>query len=74
MRKLRALWIRLRAIFTTRQIGDDFDAELQSHLDEHVEEGLRSGLSEAEARRQALLRIGGAEQVRQAYRDRATLP
>ncbi len=74
MRKLRALWLRFCALFTSSQIGDEFDAELQSHLAEDIDEGRRSGLSEAEARRQALLRVGGAEQVRQAYRDRATLP
>lgn len=74
MRTLRAFLIRLRANFTAQKIEDDFDAELQSHLDQHIDEGLRSGLSKAEARRQALLCIGGAEQVRQAYRDRATLP
>jgi putative ABC transport system permease protein len=74
MRKLRAFWIRFCGIFTTRHISNDFDAELQSHLDQHVEEGRRSGLSEREARRRALVSIGGAEQVRQAYRDRATLP
>ncbi len=74
MQKLRALWIRFCVLFTSRQIGDEFDAELQSHLDEHIDEGRRSGLSDVEARRQALLRVGGAEQVRQAYRDRATLP
>ncbi len=74
MRKLRAFWIRFCGIFTTRRIGDDLDAELQSHLAEAIDEGQRLGLSETEARRRALLRVGGAEQVRQAYRDRATLP
>lgn len=74
MRKLRALWLRFRAMFSARRIGDAFNSELEGHLAEHIDEGVRSGLSEAEARRQALLRIGGVEQVRQAYRDRATLP
>src|ERR1700758_4936771 len=74
MRKLRALWIRFCALFASHRIGAEFDAELQSHLDRHICDGVESGLSEAEARRQAFLRIGGAEQVRQAYRDRATLP
>ncbi len=74
MRKLRALWLRFHAMFKVNRIGDDFDAEVEGHLAAHVEEGVRSGLSEVEARRQALLRIGGVEQVRQAYRDRATLP
>jgi predicted permease len=66
--------MRFCSLFTSRRTREEFDAELQSHLDQHIDEGLRSGLSEAEARRHALLRIGGAEQVRQAYRDRATLP
>jgi putative ABC transport system permease protein len=73
MRKMRSLWLRFRAIFTARRIGDEIDAELQSHIERHVDEGVRSGLSGSEARRQALLRLGGTEQVRQAYRDRATL-
>lgn len=74
MRKLRALWLRFRAMFAARRIGDKFDIELEGNLAEQIDEGVRSGLSEAEARRRALVRVGGVEQVRQAYRDRATLP
>jgi putative ABC transport system permease protein len=74
MRKLRAIWLRLCGVFSARQVGTEFEAELEGHVAEHIDEGLRSGLSEAEARRQALLRLGGVEQARQAYRDRATLP
>jgi predicted permease len=74
MRKIRALWLRLCAMFAADRVGNEFDAELEGHLAAHIEEGERCGLSEAEARRQALVRIGGVEQVRQAYRDRATLP
>ena len=69
MRALRALWMRLRI-----SRGGEFDAELQSHIAMDVETGMRGGLSEEEARRQALIRLGGAEQVRQAYRERSTLP
>ncbi len=61
-------------MFAARRIGDEFDAELDGHLAEQIDEGVRSGLSETEARRRALVRIGGVEQVRQAYRNRATLP
>jgi hypothetical protein len=74
MRKMRALWLRFCAIFATQRIGNDFDAELEGNLNEQIAEGVRSGLSEMEARRQALLRIGGVDQVRQAYRDRARFP
>jgi predicted permease len=35
---------------------------------------MRAGLSEQEARRQALIRLGGAEQTKQAYRERAAVP
>jgi predicted permease len=53
---------------------DEFRAELESHIAMHIDEGMRAGLDPSEARRQALIRLGGQEQVRQAYRDRATLP
>jgi predicted permease len=57
-----------------RQKRHDFDAELESHVAMHTEDGVRAGLSPEEARRQALIKLGGAEQARQAMRERATLP
>jgi predicted permease len=74
MHKLRALWIRLRGLIGARRDEDDFAAELESHVAMHTEDGIRAGLSPVEARRQALIRLGGAEQTRQAYRERRTLP
>jgi len=74
MHKLRALWIRLRGMIGTRSDEEDFAAELESHVQMHTEDGIRAGLTPAEARRQALIRLGGAEQTRQAYRERRTLP
>jgi predicted permease len=57
------------------RLGDaDFDAELASHVEMHTDDGIRAGLSPEEARRQALIRLGGMEQTRQAYRERRTLP
>jgi predicted permease len=74
MRKLRALWIRLCGLLRGPQGDDDFEAELASHLAMHIDDGIRAGLSSEEARRQALIRLGGAEQTLQAYRDRRGLP
>lgn len=74
MRKLRAFWIRLRGLLHRRLTGDDFAAELESHVAMDTEDGIRAGLTPREARRQALIRLGGMEQTRQAYRERATLP
>jgi predicted permease len=74
MRKLRALWIRLRGMGCTGRTDREFTAELESHLQMHVEDNLRSGLPPEEARRQALIRLGGLEQAQQAFREQATLP
>jgi len=40
----------------------------------HTDDLVRAGLTPTEARRQALIRLGGAEQTRQAHRERRTLP
>jgi putative ABC transport system permease protein len=65
------LWMRL---IGARRTSRDFEAELESHVALDTDEGMRAGLSEQEARRQALIKLGGAEQARQSYRERATLP
>ena len=72
--KLRGMWIRLIGVLGLGHANADFDAELESHIAIHVDEGLRAGLTTQEARRQALIRLGGAEQTRQAHRERGTLP
>src|SRR5579859_6269416 len=73
MGKPRAFWLRLREVFTRKE-SLDFDTELESHIAMDVDAAVRSGVSQDEAKRSALIRLGGAEQTRQAYRDRATLP
>ncbi len=74
MRALRALWIRLTGLFTGGRRSQQFDAELASHLEMHIEENIRRGLTPEEARRQALIALGGSQSVRDAYRDRTGLP
>src|ERR1700683_1137202 len=74
MRKVRALWMRLCGLLRKPQGDSDFEAELASHVAMHTDDGIRAGLSSEEARRQALIRLGGAEQARQAYRERRGLP
>jgi hypothetical protein len=74
IRKLRALLIRVAGLLRRRKADDDFSAEIESHLAMDIEDGLRSGLSENEARRRALVRLGGVDQTRQAHRERWGLP
>src|ERR1700723_1154952 len=71
MRSFRALTRRLGGLFRS---GSDFEAELESHIDLHTDALISTGLDRREARRQALIRLGGAEQTRQVHRERRTLP
>ena len=66
--------MRLSGLLHKPRGRDDFEAELASHVAMHIDDGIRAGLSSEEARRQALIRLGGAEQTRQAYRERRGLP
>jgi putative ABC transport system permease protein len=74
MRKLRAFFRRILGLANAKPADADFSAELDSHIALHTDDGIRAGLAPAEARRQALIRLGGAEQTRQAHRERRTLP
>ena len=50
-----------------------FDRELEEELDFHLQmefkENLRRGMSEKEARRQAHIRLGGFNQIKEEHRD-----
>ena len=74
MRPLRAWWIRLAGLFTTRRRSQQFEAELRSHLEMHVEDNIHQGMTPDEARRQALIALGGLQSVRDEYRDRGGMP
>jgi predicted permease len=66
---LKRLFGRIRAFFHKKALDVDLDAELAAHLDFAIEENLERGLSPEEARRQALVGIGGMEQAREQQRE-----
>jgi predicted permease len=66
--------MRFIGVFAARRRDSEFADELQAHIDLAVADGIRAGLTPNEARRQALVRLGGAEQTRQARRERSALP
>jgi putative ABC transport system permease protein len=72
--RLRQLLRRLGSFFRRSQLDSDLDAEMSAHLELAIEENLQRGLSAAEARRQALLRFGGAQQTKEQHRDARGLP
>ncbi len=74
MRGLRAWFWRLNGLFRKERRDQEFAAEMESHLQMHIEDNLRSGMSAQEARRQALLKLGGVEPTKEIYRERRGLP
>lgn len=74
MRKLRALLYRILGLAHRKEQDQSFAEELDSHLQMHIEDNIRSGMDPAQARREALLKLGGIEVTTQAYRDHNTLP
>lgn len=74
MRRLRALLLRWTRLFTRERRDHEFSDELESHLALHIEDNLRSGMTAEEARRQALIKLGGIEQTRERYREQSGLP
>ena len=74
MRRLRALLVRLGALFGRARREQELAAELDGHVALHIEDNLRAGMSAEEARRKALLRLGGIEQTKEIYRERRGLP
>jgi len=74
MRGLRAKLARFAGIFSKNRREDDFAAEIDAHVQMQIEDNLRAGMSAEEARRAAVIKLGGVEQTRQAYRERGTVP
>jgi len=68
-------WLsQFRATFHQTTHDRELAEEIESHLQLHIDDNLRAGLPPAEARRQALLKFGGVESAKEAYRDRRGLP
>jgi putative ABC transport system permease protein len=74
MNWLRGWLLRLGGIFGNQRRDRDFAEELDCHLRMHVEDNLRAGMNPQEARRRALIKLGGIEQTKESYREGRGLP
>jgi len=74
MRTIRAWFLRLAGLFGKERRDREFEQEVISNLQLHVDENLRAGMPPAEARRQAIMKLGGVEQTKENYRERRGLP
>src|SRR5260370_41703252 len=61
--------------FTTNRRGDKrLSEEIESHIATQTEENIRAGMGPEEARRQAGVKFGAVEAVRQDYHAETSLP
>jgi hypothetical protein len=73
MKTLRAFWLRLASTVHV-EAQEGFAEELEGHLQMHTDDNVRKGMSATEARRDAVMKLGGVEQTKELYHDRQTLP
>jgi len=74
MKTLRRLFHRLTSWATSAKDEEFLQAEIEQHIAMQTAENLRAGLSPIEARRQALLKFGNVEAIKEIYRDERRLP
>jgi macrolide transport system ATP-binding/permease protein len=74
MKRLRVLMRRLAGIVPSACREQELAAEIDSHLQMHIDDNLRAGMTPVEARRQAIVTLGGVEMTKQAYREQSTVP
>src|SRR5215470_10821941 len=74
MRSLRRFVNRLISWATAHWDEERLQAEIEEHLRLQTEANLRAGLSPAAARREAVLKFGGVEAMKEIYREQRGLP
>jgi putative ABC transport system permease protein len=74
MRRLRGWLQRLSGTWDRDRRDAELTAELESHVQMHIDDKVRAGMTPEQARREALMRLGGIEQTKETYRAQAGLP
>jgi predicted permease len=71
---LRRFFIRLKNLASGRRADQRLQEELAEHLAFQTEENLRAGMPPAEARRQAALKLGAAQAIREDHHAEQSIP
>jgi putative ABC transport system permease protein len=74
IRQIRGWFTRFAGLWNRDRQDREFAEELESHLQMHIEDNLRAGMTTQEARRQALIMLGGIEPTKERYRRQRGLP
>jgi hypothetical protein len=68
MKSLRRFFARLAGLATRRAQDERLREEIEERIALQTAENIRAGLSPVEARRQAMLKFGGVEAIKEDYR------
>ena len=74
MKALRRFLMRLANVVTRRSADQRLQAEIAEHLALQTEANLRAGMSLDEARRQAALKFGGSQAIREDHQSEHGIP
>src|ERR1700759_1593603 len=74
MRFLRRFFTRLTNLATRQSADQRLQDELAEHLAFQTEENMRAGMSPIEARRQAVLKLGAAQAIREGHHAEQSIP
>jgi predicted permease len=74
IRMLRRTWRRLLGSLPFRKADHDLAEELEAHIHLLAEENIRRGMAPQEAYRQARIKFGNVESMKERYRDERGLP
>jgi len=74
MKSLRRFFARLSNLATGRRADQRLREEIEEHLAQQTADNLRAGMSPADARRQAVLKFGAVQAIREEYHSELRLP
>src|SRR5487761_918808 len=74
MRGLNRFLARIWNFATGRRGDERLREEMEQHLSMQTDENIRAGMPPAEARRQARLKLGGVETIREQFHAEEGLP
>ena len=74
MRTLRRFLSRMSSWTQTRLDEERLQAEIEVHIELQTADNIRAGMAPVEARRQAVLKFGAVEAIKEDYRDQRGLP
>jgi len=74
MKALRRFFQRLTWWMRSARDEETLRAEIEDHIAMQTADNLRAGMTAVEARREALLKFGSVEAIKESYRDQRGLP